>query len=370
MTTTVEITVDELRDRLAHDEPVTILDVRPADERAEWSIPGSQHIDAYARLRAGDEHVLDEFVASDGAQVVTVCAAGRTSLIAADLLRRRGIDAISLTGGMKAWSLAWNTATIAAPGSTTEIIQVRRTGKGCLSYLIGSDGEAAVIDASLDPAVYQEIAAQHGWTITRVLDTHVHADHLSRSRSLAEQTGATLHLPAQERTRYLFDPLRDGDTLAVGAAQVRALAVPGHTNESMAYLLDERALFTGDTLFLTSVGRPDLEASTDEARARATALYHSLQRLFALPDDTSILPGHISEPIAFDGEPIAAPLSDVRERVTLLDQGETNFVSTILSRIPPTPPNHQLIVHANEAGQFPDGDVTDVEAGANRCAVL
>ncbi len=138
----------------------------------------------------------------------------------------------------------------------------------------------------------------------------------------------------------------------------------------MAYLLDERALFTGDTLFLASVGRPDLEASADEARDRATALYHSLQRLFALPDDTLILPGHLSEPIAFDGEPIAAPLSDVRERVTLLNQGEAGFVSTILSRIPPTPPNHQIIVHANEAGQFPDGDLTDVEAGANRCAVL
>ena len=370
MTTTVEITVDELRDRLVQHEPITILDVRPSDEHAEWSIPGSRHIDAYARLRSGDEHALDGFVAPEVAQVVTVCAAGRTSLIAADLLRRRGIDAISLTGGMKAWSLAWNTATIEAPDSTAEIIQIRRTGKGCLSYVIGSAGEAAVIDASLDPAVYQKLAAQHGWTITRVLDTHVHADHLSRSRSLAERTGATLHLPAQERTQYSFDPLRDGNTLAIGDAQLRALAVPGHTNESMAYLLDEHALFTGDTLFLASVGRPDLEASADEARTRASALYHSLQRLFALPDDTLILPGHISEPVAFDGEPIVSALANVRERVTLLDQGQANFVSTILSRIPPTPPNHQLIVHANEAGQFPDGDVTDVEAGANRCAVL
>jgi glyoxylase-like metal-dependent hydrolase (beta-lactamase superfamily II)/rhodanese-related sulfurtransferase len=370
MTTTVEISVDELRDRLAHHEPVTILDVRPSDERAEWSISGSQHIDAYARLRAGDEHVLDEFDVPDGTQVITVCAAGRTSLIAADLLRRRGIDAISLSGGMKAWSLAWNTATIPVPDSTASIIQVRRTGKGCLSYVIGSGTAAAVIDASLDPEVYQELAAQHGWTITHVLDTHVHADHLSRSRSLAGQTGATLYLPAQERTTFLFEPLTDGDTLAIGAAELRTMAVPGHTNESMAYLLDDRALFTGDTLFLSSVGRPDLEASADEARVRATALYHSLQRLFSLPADTLILPGHLSEPIAFDGESIAATLSDVRERVTLLNQGEASFVSTILSRIPPTPPNHQLIVHANEVGQFPDGEVTDVEAGANRCAVL
>lgn len=370
MTTTVEISVDALRELLERHEPITILDVRPEADRAEWSIPGSLHVDAYERLKAGDEHVLDAFTVSDGQAVVTVCAAGRTSLIAADLLRRRGIEAISLTGGMKAWSLAWNSAMVEIPGSAAHLIQVRRTGKGCLSYVIGADGEAAVIDASLDPAVYQELAAQHGWTITQVLDTHVHADHLSRSRALAERTGAVLYLPSQDRVTFAFRPLQNGVTLAVGGAQLQAFAVPGHTNESMAYLLDGRALFTGDTLFLASVGRPDLEATVDEARLRASALYHSLQRLLALPAGTLVLPGHVSEPIPFDGQPLVAPLASVHERVGLLHEDETGFVATILARIPPTPPNHQMIVHANEAGQFPAGDLTDVEAGANRCAVL
>ncbi|MEX2314170.1 MAG: MBL fold metallo-hydrolase, partial [Thermomicrobiales bacterium] len=205
---------------------------------------------------------------------------------------------------------------------------------------------------------------------TRVLDTHVHADHLSRSRALAERVGATLHLPAQERVRFPFAPLHDGDTLTIGGAQLLALAAPGHTNESMAYRLDDFALFTGDTLFLVSVGRPDLEASAGEARERATLLYHSLRRLVALPDATLVLPGHTSEPIPFDGAPIVAPLAMVRKQVTLLREDEAGFVAAILSRIPPTPPNHQLIVEANEAGEFPEGDVTDVEAGANRCAVL
>ncbi|MEX1157416.1 MAG: rhodanese-like domain-containing protein, partial [Thermomicrobiales bacterium] len=105
MTATTEISVNELRGLLARQAPVTIVDVRPTEERVEWSIPGSQHIDAYERLKTGDEHALDELEIPAGAPVVTVCAAGRTSLIAADLLRRRGVDAISLTGGMKAWSL-------------------------------------------------------------------------------------------------------------------------------------------------------------------------------------------------------------------------------------------------------------------------
>lgn len=370
MTEPTTMTVEELRALLAQQQPVTVIDVRPTNERIEWSIPGSHHIDAYERLKAGDRHVLDSVrIASDG-PVVTVCAAGRTSLIAADILRERGVEAISLTGGMKAWSTAWNSAELRTPGSDACIIQVRRTGKGCLSYIVGSAGRAVVIDASLDPDIYLALADEHDWTIVAVVDTHIHADHLSRSRMLAQRAGVSVSLPAQERVHFPFDPLNDGDTLSVGSTTLRAIAVPGHTNESTAYLLDDRVLFTGDTLFLTSVGRPDLEASADEARERAKLLYRSLQQLLALPAETTILPGHVSEPIPFDDRPLSASLGDVRERIALLREDEPGFISTILGRIPPAPPNHATIVAANEAGEFPAGDLTDVEAGANRCAVL
>lgn len=364
------VSADELRQMLDRQQPVTILDVRPDAERAEWGIPGSVHIDAYERLRAGDVHALDDFDPPADTPVVTVCAAGRTSLIAAELLMQRGVDVRSLDGGMKGWSLAWNTAKVPIPGGSAEVIQVRRTGKGCLSYLIGSAGQAAVIDPSVAPAVYQELAARHGWTITQVLDTHVHADHLSRARLLADATGAQLLLPAQERVSYPFAPLHDGDTLAIGAAELQALHTPGHTAESMCYLLDDRALCTGDTLFLASVGRPDLEANADEASRRAGALHWSLRRVLTLPSETLILPGHVSEPIPFTDEPLVATLAEVRVRVAFIEQDETSFVETILSRIPPTPPNHETIVAANETGVFPDSEVTDLEAGANRCAVM
>jgi glyoxylase-like metal-dependent hydrolase (beta-lactamase superfamily II) len=142
---------------------------------------------------------------------------------------------------------------------------VRRTGKGCLSYLIGANGEAAVVDAALAPAVYLRLAQQQGWRITAVLDTHIHADHLSRSRALADQTNATLYLPAQERVVFPFTPLCDGDTVGIGASLLTAVHTPGHTLESTCYLLDEGLLFTGDTLFLAAVGRPDLEARPGEA---------------------------------------------------------------------------------------------------------
>ncbi|MBI4550798.1 MAG: MBL fold metallo-hydrolase [Candidatus Latescibacteria bacterium] len=379
--TETTIDVGTLRAWLDRGRPVTVLDIRRPDERAEWSIPGSLHVDAYEALKTHDPDALRHVDLPMDVPVVTVCGAGKTSAIAAEQLRGRGVQALSLTGGMKAWSLAWNSAEVPIPRSEARVIQARRTGKGCLSYLIGAHGTATVIDAALDPQVYLEVAQACGWTITQVMDTHVHADHLSRSRMLAALTGATLYLPDQRRVSYPFTAIRDQDVLTIGASGrtqhgrtqgsplLTGLHTPGHTLESTCYLLDDRVLFTGDTLFLAGVGRPDLDASSEEARARAHALYHSLQRLLDLPPETLILPGHTSTPIAFDHVPLSATLAAVRTQISALQMPEHTFVETILSRIPPTPPNYHRIVELNETGTLPDGDPADLEAGANRCAV-
>jgi glyoxylase-like metal-dependent hydrolase (beta-lactamase superfamily II) len=364
-----QMSVDTLRTMLAQHQPVLVLDIRPAEERAEWAIPGSLHVDAYADLKAGQPGPLATLELPADRPVVTVCGAGKTSVLAADYLRARGRQALSLAGGMKAWSLAWNQAVMTLPDGETTVVQVRRTGKGCLSYLVGSEGEAAVVDPSVDPTVYLQLAQEHGWTITHVLDTHIHADHLSRARQLAEQSGATLYLPAQRRIRFPFRPLADGEVVTIGGASLMALHTPGHTLESTSYRLAGQALFTGDTLFLAGVGRPDLEATPDEARQRARLLYRSLQRILALPSQTLILPGHTSEPIEFDQKVLGRSLGEIQAQVELLRLPEEIFVARLLSRIPPTPPNHHQIVALNEDGQFPEHDPTELEAGANRCAI-
>ncbi|MBI2536162.1 MAG: MBL fold metallo-hydrolase [Gemmatimonadetes bacterium] len=364
------MSVDALRDLLERREPVTVLDVRPTAQRQEWSIPESRHVDAYQALWAGDADALSRVDLPTDRPVVTVCAVGNTSLLAADHLRRRGLKALSLHGGMRAWSLAWNAADVAVPGTQAGVVQVRRTGKGCLSYLIGSAGEAAVIDPSVDVAVYRQLAQSHGWRITKVVETHIHADHLSRARELMRQSGAELYLPEQPRVRFPFQAVKEGDALKVGSSYLEALRTPGHTFESTCYLLDGRGLCTGDTLFVNSVGRPDLKASDPaESRTRAHALYASLQRLFELPAETLVLSCHTSSPIGFDGRPIVATLSQVRGAVPLLAEPESAFVEALLKRIPRTPPNHLPIVMFNEAGELPEGDPTLLEAGANRCAV-
>lgn len=216
--------------------------------------------------------------------------------------------------------------------------------------------------------MYLWLAEGRGWRITQVLDTHVHADHLSRSRRLAELVGATLHMPERAPVSYPFSALGDGDVLEVGSVTLEAVRTPGHTPESTSYLLDGRALFTGDTLFLTAVGRPDLEATPEGSREKARELYRSLQRLLALGPETLVLPGHTSKPVAFDGEPIYALLSEVHQSVRVLREAQDAFVDEIAGHVSPAPSNFERIVELNRAGEAPEGNPTELEAGANRCA--
>jgi glyoxylase-like metal-dependent hydrolase (beta-lactamase superfamily II) len=353
---------------LEEGKPITIVDIRPEDAYAEWHIPGSVHLDKMKALKDGDPEAMKGVELPHDIPVVTVCDRGKAGALAAEQLRRQGYDAVSLVDGLKAWSLAWNTADVLSLKGETAIIQVRRTGKGCLSYLIGSEGEAAVIDPSLPYEVYLDLANKRGWRLTAVLETHIHADHLSRAKELTETSGASLYLPVQKRVSFSFTPLQDGDTLRIGGSALRTLHTPGHTPESTSYLLDERELFSGDTLFLDGVGRPDLDTDSEGVRYKARTLYPSLQRLFALPGETVVLPAHTSKPVPFDRRPISATLAEVRRRIEKLCLSEEVFVEMILKRITPTPPNYQHIIKLNESGELPD-DTTDFEAGANRCAV-
>ncbi|HVM45811.1 MAG TPA: MBL fold metallo-hydrolase [Candidatus Thermoplasmatota archaeon] len=362
------ISVEALRERLDKGEKLTVLDVRDAEDYEEWRIPGALHCDAYEALSAGDPGPVATAEVPRDRPVVAVCYAGVTSRIAAEALRQRGLDAVSLEGGMNAWSVAWNTAEVSLPGAQARILQVRRTGKGCLSYVVASEGEAAVVDPSVDAGVYLELAKRNGWRITRVVETHVHADHLSRARALAASTGATLHLPRTDRVAFWHEGVDEGTRIRVGRSELLALRTPGHTPESTCYQLEGRALLTGDTLFLDAVGRPDLEADPQQARARAVALHASLQRLLRLPPETLVLPAHAGTPIAFDKRPVVAELRQVRGRTPTLALARDEFVARLMRRLPPAPPNHHVIVKANEAGDATGLDAARLEAGANRCA--
>jgi len=173
-------------------------------------------VDAYDALKTHDPAALANVDIPSDVPVVTVCAAGKTSLVAAEQLAARGLQALSLDGGMKAWSLAWNIAEVPVYTSGVRIIQVRRTGKGCLSYLIGAGEEAMVIDASLDPQVYLDLARSHGWQITRLFDTHY-----SCRSSLALASAC-----AHERSRCCFCLISSGCRFPLRPCAMATLSQP------------------------------------------------------------------------------------------------------------------------------------------------
>ena len=361
------ISTDTLQRWLTEGKDVTVLDVRPMHERAEWFIPGSIHLDAYDQLKRKDPAALAGIEPDKRIPVVTVCAAGKTSQLAAALLSKQGYTAYSLTGGMKAWSRSWNTATLTF--ADYEVLQIRRTGKGCLSYAIASMGDAIIIDASLPVEVYEHILREKCWTLKGVVETHIHADHLSRSRSLADAMQAPLCLPLHSKVDYAFTPLTDQERISVGAATFQVISTPGHTMESISLLLNDEVLFSGDTLFLNGVGRPDLKADEQQAAQKATYLYDSLQTLLSLNDETIVLPAHTDTPVPFNGEAICEKLSDIRHRLPLLQMAKDNFLKTILRNTAPPPQNFLTIVQKNIHGDGLEADAIELEAGANRCSI-
>lgn len=171
---------------------------------------------------------------------------------------------------------------------------IRSEGLAHQSYLFGGDGETAVIDPRRDCGIYLERAAAHEATITRIFETHRNEDYLVGSPELARRTGATIYHGARLDFGY-GTPTHDGDRLELGPLTVAALETPGHTAESLSYVLYDDGnpymVFTGDALFVGSVGRTDL--MSDDLRANAAALHDSLHdRLLSLPDGTVVYPAH------------------------------------------------------------------------------
>ncbi|MBW8749419.1 MAG: MBL fold metallo-hydrolase [Acidobacteria bacterium] len=183
-----------------------------------------------------------------------------------------------------------------------ETVQIERFYLGCLahaSYMVASGGVAAVIDPQRDIDIYLQAAALNGWKIESIIETHVHADFVSGHRELAEHTGAQIYLGAGSGAEFPHVAVKDGDRLEFGQCCLQFLQTPGHTLESICILMRDRSrperpavVFTGDTLFVGDVGRPDL-SPTHTPQQLAAALYDSLhQKLLTLPDDTEIYPAH------------------------------------------------------------------------------
>ena len=225
----------------------------------------------------------------------------------------------------------------------------------CLSqapYLVGDEdsGVAAVVDPRRDVAVYVERARELGLEIRHVLLTHFHADFVSGHLELAHRTGATIHLGAEGVAEYEFHPLGDGKVLELGAVRIQCLSTPGHTPESVCYLVFDgpvgevppHAVLTGDTLFIGDVGRPDLMASKGiTAEELAGQLFDSLhEKILTLPDETLVYPGHGAGSMCgknLSTETVSTVGAQRAMNLSLQPMARSDFVARVTAGQPPAP---------------------------------
>jgi glyoxylase-like metal-dependent hydrolase (beta-lactamase superfamily II) len=356
-----------LASRLAAGEPITVLDVRDdATPGIDGPSASTRSLPA-ARVLADPASVVREL----SGPVAVVCNRGQTAGPVAHALRAHGADAAVLEGGLRGWIALLRAVPVDVRVDGLEVRQVQRPGRGCLSYLLAARGRALVVDPAPDAEFYLALAAGLGVRITDVVDTHLHADHLSGARALAERAGATLRLPAATLERDVaydgvVEPLADGDVIDLGGVELRAIALPGHTTDMTGLMVAGRALIGGDSLFADGIARPDLQRGDPEgARAMARTLHATLhERVLTLDDETMLLPGH-DHPTIRAGA-VAPTLAEVRGLVGELSIADPEtFADALVAELPPRPANYEAVIAVN-AGRRPFDP--ELESGGNSCA--
>ncbi|GAB2693402.1 MBL fold metallo-hydrolase [Paenibacillus thermoaerophilus] len=369
------ITAEELHRLINSGQGVTILDIRNETDYRDWKIEGKQvtSVNIPYFLFLEEEEQLYAQIPGDTPTVV-VCAKGGSSEFVANLLTERGYDACSLEGGMLAWSQLYHPVTV-YEDDKLKIIQINRLSKGCLSYAVISQGKGMIIDPSQKVDVYLDLAEQHGFRIEHVVDSHLHADHISGGSQLADRTGATYYISSGEAkgTNLKFEPLERHPRIRVGEINVEVLAIPtpGHTPGSTSFLIGNRFLMSGDTIFVGGLGRPDLGGKAQEW---ALDLYDTVfNKLNGIPDDCLVLPAHYADINEIgDNGIVGAALGEIRENNEIMrNDNQDSFREHVASAVSTEkPPNFEEIVAINRGELQVDAEkAIELEIGPNRCAV-
>ena len=369
------ITTDDLA-RLVDDEESApfLLDVRAPDAFERWRIEGRAHFPTlnvpYWTAITEDASVRSRL--PDDRDVVVVCAHGDSSDLVVETLALPNLR--NLAGGMDAWAITLVPRTLLDDGEHF-VIQFDRIAKACLSYAVGArGGTMAVIDPAASVDAYLRLAEQMGSSISDVFDTHLHADHISLARELAETTGATYHIAEGDADGASFEyaALIDGETFTFGNMDVivRSVATPGHTPGSTSLEVAGRFLMTGDAVFVSGIGRPDLGGKTDPW---ARDLFHTIHDTLAeLDHDLEVCPAHYtSRTEAGEDGTLRRTLGDllVNDAVVSIED-EEEFVRYVVGHLGEAPEIYQDIRKVNMGWSDPsEEDARELEVGRNECAL-
>jgi len=370
----------ELYERLAGPAPPRLLDVRNAEEFARWRVEGPRPLDIlnvpYFEFVEDEEasvRKVTAWLAGRPEALVVVCAEGGSSAYVADVLRARGLSAANLGGGMAAWG--WASAVRPVPaGGAARVWQVVRFGRGCLSYVVARGEDAVVVDPQRGLDAYRALLERERLRLRAVLDTHLHADHVSGGPALARAEGVGYHASPRdfEGATVSVEALVPGRPLRLGGIEVVPLVpldTPGHTPGSTSLLVADALLLTGDTLFVDDVGRPDLGG---QAVAWARDLHRTLhERLRPLGDGVVVLPAHAQSPAPTGpGGTIAGTLGALRRHNRAMGLALEAFVQEAERAAGSAPAEYARIRAINLGREAADeAELIELELGKNQCAL-
>ncbi|TMU87344.1 MBL fold metallo-hydrolase [Bacillus sp. BHET2] len=374
MTRTInELSARELTKKIINGDRMFILDVRPQDAFDDWKVEGKNVSiinKPFSELKNNLESIKGTL--SKDESIYVICAKGNSSKKTAEMLVDAGMENIhSVEGGMQAWSEHLEPVKI-GDVSGGELYQFVRIGKGCLSYAIVSNGEVALVDPARLLEPYKKFIQEHSLSVKAILDSHLHADHISGGRSLSNEYNTPYYIPSKdaEEVQYEYKDLNDDTVIQVGKTSIKAVYSPGHTIGSTSFIVDNHYLLTGDILFIDSIGRPDLAGKAEDwVGDLRTTLY---SRYKHLQDDLLVLPAHFMtlDEMNENGS-VSQSLSGLyKENHGLNIENEEEFRKTVTENLPSQPNSYEKIRETNMGKMKPEEEEKrEMETGPNRCAI-
>jgi glyoxylase-like metal-dependent hydrolase (beta-lactamase superfamily II)/rhodanese-related sulfurtransferase len=369
-------TAQDLFQWLITKEDFLLLDVRNDVEFGRFKVEGPYTIDMinvpYMEFIEHEEESVARV--PKGKKVRIVCAKEGSAQFVGEILANHGYDDVGyMLAGIKAWGNLLAPACI-KEANGYELYQFRRPGKASCSYGLVYDSEMMIFDPAKNIAAYQTFAHERNCAIIRTIETHRQADYISGSKMLQQATGAELVAPEPDfkEARFIYTPARDDQVLTFtgGGPEVRVIHTPGHTPGSTSYMIDGKYLVSGDTVFIMSIGRPDLGGMAAEW---SQMLFRTMtDKLLAFDDAIQVCPGHYmdwgeaNEKLIF-----TAALGKIKEKnshiYSIKDPG--TFYAFIKENMRPQPEEYTKIREINAGLAEVDEEQQDIlDLGKNECA--
>jgi len=356
-------------------ENVVFLDVRNAVDFARFHVESPFPVEMYNISYFDFMEIEDECIAKvpKGRSIRVICAKEGSARYVAEILEKHGFDDVGyLEGGIKSWGNLL-VPVLLNPGSDFALYQFIRPGKASCSYGLIYNNELMLFDPSRNIEFYLQFAEMNKCRLIKTFETHLQADYIAGSRLLSAATGAEFLANEKDfkHSRITYTPLQDGEIqrFSNGGPDVKVFFSPGHTPGSTSFIIDNHFLISGDTIFIHSVGRPDLGGKVDEW---SDILFHTLEKIRTLDDTLIVLPGHFmgwdeaDERLVF-----AATLAQTKEYNSSIHRIDNtgNFLAFIKANMRKQPDEYATIRQINAYLEEVDDDkAEELDLGKNECA--